>query len=95
MATKVNYVITKGDVKEQLKYSLFNLLDWRVDNAVCITHNMENNYILIYGCPTPLCHKLMDEIGECEFGEVVAMRGDVVNISEVIRVVSEWVNECS
>ena len=92
MATKVNYVITKGEVNEQLKYSLFKLLDWRIGNAVCVSHDVENNYIFINDCPISLRHKLMDEIGEGVFDYVVGIKGDV-NISDVIKVVSEWVNE--
>jgi hypothetical protein len=93
MATKfVNYVITNGSIAEQLKYSLSKLLDWRVGNAVCVSHDVENNYVSINDCPRTLRHKLMDEIGEGVFDYVVSIKGDV-NISDVIRVVSEWVNE--
>ena len=94
---QVNYVITNGSISEQLKYSLFKLLDWRVGNAVCITHSTAENYdyISINDCPADLRQRLVENLGGVKIVGLTGWdcEGSEVNISDVIKVVSEWVKE--
>lgn len=88
-----NYIITKGRLWDQLKYSLFKLLDWSVGHAVCITHT-EDGAILIDDCPTSLQNRLKEKVGgdvlESSWG---ALPKENINIYDVIREVTEWINE--
>ena len=94
-AVTVNYVITKGSIIDQLKYSLFKLLDWRVGNAVCISVFDDGN-IFINDCPSDLKAELVKKLGghACDAPGFANKWGidDGTDICTVLRVVTDWIN---
>lgn len=91
----VNYIITGGHLKDQLPYSLFKLLDWSVGKAVCIIHDTERNYILINECKRSLQERLIGKFGGEELRGLPSWgcEDTEANIYDVIKEVTEWVNE--
>lgn len=93
MGTKINYVITKGNVSEQLKYSLFKLLDLKICNAIRITHDLDKRFLLISDCPQVLRSSLYKRFGGACSMMSWGGRDDKIDVFEVIRFVSKWVEE--
>ena len=87
---EINYLITKGNIGSQLKYSLLKLLDWRIGNAVCVTRNAKGK-IFIADCRQSLQIELLDKVGGC--CEASMWCGDIdTDLYNVLKIVTEWVN---
>lgn len=94
-AITTNYIVTKGSIIDQLKYSLFKLLDWRVGNAVCVSVFDDGN-IFINDCPSDLKAELVKKLGghACDAPGFANKWGidDGTDICTVLRVVTDWIN---
>lgn len=93
-AITVNYIVTKGRLWDQLKYSLFKLLDWSVGNAVCVSV-FDDGAIFINDCKLSLREKLVKEIGgDCGMETDRSwFADDNTDIYTVLRVVTDWINQ--
>lgn len=90
MNKEVNYVITKGGIANQLTYSLFKLLDWRIGSAVCVTHKVDEG-VFITDCKQSLQKVLTEKFGGTY--ESAMWSSEDADIYEVLKAVTEWINK--
>ncbi len=103
MAT-TNFIITKGNISKQMNSSLKTLIDCESNKAVCISYDIECKFIAIENCPDALHTLLWNHFSDNRPDKDLPVNIDAlggngicmglpIQIDEVLRVVSEWVNE--
>ena len=94
-AITTNYIVTKGSIWDQLKYSLFKLLDWSIGGAICVSV-FDDGAIFINDCPSSLRAELKEKIGgrTCDVSGFANKWGvdDGTDVYTVLKVVTDWIN---
>lgn len=91
MEATTNFIVTNGNLWNELKYSVFKLLDWSVDNAVCV-QLCEDGTVFINDCKISLQNLLTEKIGGHASGRSWFAR-DNSDVFEIIKVVTEWIRQ--